>query len=88
MPRRSGYVTGMMTAKELGELLIKMGKRKVYVIEDELQDTVLPITRDCISINIDGVYFSPNREIQWQSKEIQVHHIADMRLELKGEQDV
>ena len=73
---------GTMTAKELGELLIKFGGRKVYVIEDELEDKICPISKASVTINKDGVYFCPDRVIGWQSKYNQVYHIGEVKGEL------
>ena len=71
-----------MTARDLGELLIKFGKRRVYVLEDEFEDTLLPITKATVTYNRDGVYFQPDTVIKYWSSQIQVYNIGELEKEV------
>jgi hypothetical protein len=67
---------GTLTAIELGGLLMKFGTRKVFIIEDELQDKICPIQKASVTYNEDGVYICPSEVMDWYSSDTMTYKIG------------
>jgi len=69
-----------LTAKELADLLLKMGSRRVYIAEDQSGNTFASISRATITFTRHSVLIYPDKTgLYPDDAEGAEYHIADMK---------